>query len=103
MQLLKISDTYNLELGKLMLRFSAETLPPTICAMFSKKCNTNYSLRSQNKNNLDVPSARINQKQRSIGCRGPVLWNTLPGQFKTMSSKLFNREYITYTLEKYGR
>ena len=94
LQILNLHNHINLNLGKLMWKLTNKSLPKCILENFSSCFHSTFRT-----NNLRVPLGRTHFKTRSIFCKGPTLWNSLPQDIKNSASlPLFSKKLKKYLL-----
>jgi hypothetical protein len=53
----------------------------------------NYSSRSSNNNNCFIPYVRTDIGKSSIKYQGPIVWNTIPNEIKSLSCQSFKIKF----------
>ena len=87
LELLKLFDISQLELGKLMFSFNHSFLPPKFNDYFSlNKPVHNYATRYAN--DFHLPFCRTNLRKFSVSFQGPTYYNSLENDIKESNSLL---------------
>ena len=88
-RILKVDDLYNLEVSKFMHSHFQGTLPICFCSFFiESRFLHNYRTRSTVNGPYRASNFKTNWGKRSIQYHGPIFWNRLPNDIKSVSSKL---------------
>ena len=96
LELLKLFDIRQLQLGKLMFSFNHSFLPPKFNDYFSlNKQVHNYATRYTN--DFHLPFCRTNLRIFSVGFQGPTHYNSLENDIKESNSL---HSFITKLKEK---
>ena len=99
--ILTLADTYKLELGVFMYKYSNNELPGVFDGFFTLRSNIhNYQTRNADKFNLMKNNKTFTD--HAIRTAGPILWNSLPNSIKTANSlKHFRKIYKRDLISKY--
>ena len=102
LNILKLKDVYNLEVGKLMYKNSKNTLPKNFTTFFTET-NTihSHNTRASSRKNLAIPYYATNCLQKSIKYQGPTIWNEIPTEIRHASSAAFKKNYKKLLLDQY--
>ena len=101
LELLKLSDIRQLELGKLMFSLNHSLLPPKFNNYFSLNKQV-HSYATRHANDFHLPSCRINLRKFSVSFQGPTYYNTIENDIKESNSlhlfktKLKKKLYMNY-------
>ena len=89
-QFLKLKDIYNLKVGLAMHQMLREkSLAANNISLLSN--SHNYDTRSSYNKNCYIPSIRTNIGKTSIKYQGPIVWNSIPNDLKSLSPLLFKK------------
>ena len=98
-EILKLPDLYNLEIRKLVHAHFSNKLPFSLSNYFTFTSQVSYrSTRSTqtHKKLLYIPRYSTNRLQRRIKYQGVKIWNDIPLDIPSSSSKLFKTEFKKY-------
>ena len=100
--ILKLSDLYRLELGKLMHMFFSKSIPRYFDNYFLEFKNANkHNIRSCTSRNLKLPLYSTNRTQKSIKFQGAKLWNALSFSLKQQFRRKFVKEFKSDAIANY--
>ena len=101
LNLLKFNDIYKLKVGLAMRRLIGEnSLGNNDLSLLS---NTHsYSTRSANNNNFFIPSVRTNLGKTSLKYQGPIIWNSIPNDFKSLPLQSFKTKVRNHLFSYYN-
>ena len=99
--ILNIFDTYNLELGVFMFKYSTDALPNVFDNFFLKRSSIhNYHTRFNNDYNQTRNKKSFSD--HSVRTQGPILWNSFNKNIKKSNSiKHFRNQYKNQLLSNY--
>ena len=101
LELLKLSDIKQLELGKLMFSLNHSLLPSKFNNYFSLNKQV-HSYATKHANDFLLPSCRTNLRKFSVSFQGPTYYNTIENDIKESNSlhlfktKLKKKLYMNY-------
>ena len=99
LKILKIFDIYTLKLHLFMFLHNMLALPKILIPMFNHR-HTKYNTRSDN--NYELPFCRTNTKQRFIIYQGPLRFNSLNNNRKSLTNyNTFKKQIKNDLLETY--
>ena len=103
LQLLKLTDIYNLELAKLMHKFHYGMLPATYNNLFqlTSQIHSHFT-RLSNSSNYFIPRYSSNAGKMSISYRGSILWTEISQEHKMLSFYAFKKCYKVLLLSQYA-
>ena len=104
LNILKLSDLFQLEIGKFVLAHFNNKLPFTLSGYFSltsevSQKNTRSTLSRTNCSY--IPRFRTNRLQKCIRYQGVKIWNDIPPEIQTTSPILFKKRYKKHLIEFY--
>ena len=85
LELLKLSDIRQLELGKLMFSLNHSLLPSKFNNYFSLNKQV-HSYATRHVNDFHLPSCRTNLRKFSVSFQGPTYYNTIENDIKEFNS-----------------
>ena len=85
LELLKLNDVRQLELGKLMVSFSRSLLPSKFNNYFSLNKQV-HSYATRYANDFHLPFCRTNLRKFSVSFQGPTFYNSLNNDIKESNS-----------------
>ena len=99
--IINVFDTYNLELGVFMFKYSTDALPSAFVNFFIKRSEIhNYHTRF--KNDYNQTRNKKTFSDQSVKTYGPILWNSLNENIKKSNSiKHFKNQYKNHLLSDY--
>ena len=83
--ILKVSDTFKLELGVFMYKHQTNSLPRIFCNYFTKNSQI-YNYGTRNASGYSAHKRNKMFSDRAIRAAGPTLWNSLDNKFKIRKS-----------------
>jgi hypothetical protein len=100
-KILKIHEIYELQLAVIMYKHSRALLPYPLLQLFIPH-NKFHNYNTRNRNNPHVPRHKLEVGKRSIAHMGPLIWNSIPNQIRTIKTLFsFKRVIKTTLLDKY--
>ena len=102
LELLKLNDVRQLELGKLMFSFNRSLLPSKFNNYFSLNKQVHSYATRYARNDFHLPFCRTNLRKFSVSFQGPTFYNSLNNDIKESNSlhsfraKLKKNIYINY-------
>ena len=101
-KLLKVNDTYQLELAKFMYLYHHNRLPENFNHYFkSAKNHYSYTTRSVNNQNCNLERLNLHCSQTSCNFTGVKLWHKIPLELKKLSKPLFCKQFKNNLLKLY--
>lgn len=102
LSILKISDLFRFEVGKLMFQHSKNMLPPCFSSMFTYLSSIHsLSTRSKLRKDLYLPKFSTSRCQRSIKYNGVKIWNGISPSLRNQSFNRFKSNYKKHLLSSY--
>ena len=101
LELLKLFDIRQLQLGKLMFSFNHSLLPPKFNDYFSLNKQV-HSYATRYANDFHLPFCRTNLRKFSVSFQGPTYYNSLENDIKqsyslnSFKTKLKKNIYVNY-------
>ena len=93
--LLNFENLYKLEAAKFMYDISNNNLTSTICDLFQKtKARHSYKTRQATKNKFSFPLITTECRKKFITFDGVKIWNEIPLEIRSMSSKNLFKKYL---------
>ena len=101
LNLLKLNDIYRLKVGLAMRRLIGEnSLEINNLSLIST--SHNHYTRSAKNNNFYLPSVRTNLDKSSIKFQGPIIWNTIPNDIKSLPLQSFKNKFRNHLHSNYS-
>ena len=101
LKLLKLDDIMKFQLGTFMYKLKYNKLPNVIPHMFVTNENI-HSHNTRNKNGYLIPSVRTNCRKFTVGCAGPILWNSFLQKLRQLPSEvIFKKKLKSILLATY--
>jgi len=99
--IINVFDTYNLELGVFMFKYSAGMLPSVFDNFFTKRSEI-HNYQTRYKNDYNQTRNKKCFSDNSVRTQGPILWNSLNESIKNSNStKHFRNQYKKNLITKY--
>ena len=104
-RILKLSDFYDLELGKLVHAHFSNKLPSPLSNYFTLTSQVSHRstrlTQTKKKKLLYIPRYSTNRLQRCITYQGVKIWNDIPLDIQNSSSKLFKTKFKKHLIQNY--
>jgi len=102
LNVLKITDLYTYEIGKIMHQHSCNALPNHLSSFFtSTRQIHNRFTRSSSNNLLYLPKFSTSRCQKSIKFQGTKIWNSIPANLQNLPFYKFKNSFKWYLLDTY--
>ena len=101
LNLLKLNDIYRLKVGLAMRRLIRENSLEINDLSLISTSHSHYT-RSAKSNNFFIPSVRTNLGKSSIKFQGPIIWNTIPNEIKSLSLQSFKSKFRNHLINSYN-
>ena len=85
LHLLKLDDLYQVEVAKIIYKFKQNSLPAPLCKIFTLNTQI-YQRTTRQQNDLHTKKCRTVVATQHISCKGPIIWNSLPSDIKSITS-----------------
>ena len=100
LHILKVSDTYKLQVAMLMFKVKYKLLPLSCMHHFKINLQGVYNIRQYRY--FENIAFRTNIRERAIAIYGPRLWNSLAQSIQSCPSQiLFRRQFVTSIFSEY--
>ena len=102
--ILKLSDLFKLEIGKLIHSHLTHDLPYALSNLFTLSNSVSRkSTRSTNAHSkrLYIPRYKTNRLQKCIKYRGSKVWNDIPTEIQNSTTKQFKGKLKKFLLQQY--
>ena len=104
LKILKITDLYKLEIGKLVHAQFFNKLPYTLSNYFIESSNISQKTTRnvwKGSKNLYIPQYSNARLQRCIKYQGVKIWNEIPREIQNTSTITFKKRYQEHLLQYY--
>ena len=100
LDLLKLKDIYQLKVGLAMRRMLREGSMANSSSLLIN--SHTHSTRSSKNNNCFIPTVRTNLGKSSINYQGPIIWNSIPKEIKSLSLYSFKKKFCSHLIKNYS-